>query len=426
MNITRRNLLLGSGAGALAGAGLSWRDEGTVSAASSLGAKKLILVVASGGWDPVYALDPKPNAGAGIDVPAGALATVGGLPIWEDATRPAVSAFFAAHGPTTTIINGVAVQSLVHSDCAKRVLTGTNSDTNPDIGAIIAYELGRDRPAPYLVLGQTSYSGPLASISARAGTANQIGTLLDPLGAFPDSSGDFTPRYIPDDAEAALIRGYVQARTAREQATRGMVGHNQRRLQDFADSLQRGDALRAVADFGDFDFTRDLGVQAQIALDALQQGVSQVVQMEISDWDTHSGNAGQSMLNEGLYAGLLALVDELSVRPGEATGSKLIDETVVVVVSEMGRTPRLNDQAGKDHWPVTSAIVVGGGLSGGRVLGGTDAMLQAQTVDLATGQVDESGVALQYGNLAAGLLAVAGVDPTAYLANSEPLHALCT
>jgi hypothetical protein len=70
--------------------------------------------------------------------------------------------------------------------------------------------------------------------------------------------------------------------------------------------------------------------------------------------------------------------------------------------------------------------VIGGGLSGGRVLGGTDAMLQAHPVDLATGQVDEGGVALQYGNLAAGLLAVAGVDPTAYLANSEPLHALCT
>src|SRR5690606_7180865 len=148
----------------------------------------------------------------------------------------------------------------------KRLLTGTTSDINPDIGAIVAYELGRDLPAPYLVLGQTSYAGPYASISARAGTANQIGTLVDPLLSLADASGSFVPRYVPTESEAELIRGYVTARAEREKAIRGQVGHNQRRLQAFLDSHGRGDALARIADFGDFDFTRDLGVQAQIGL----------------------------------------------------------------------------------------------------------------------------------------------------------------
>ena len=423
MNISRRNLILG--AGAVAGAGMLLREQRPVAAAEVSSPKKVILVVASGGWDTVYALDPKPDAGAGISVPSGTRQEFSGVPIWTDPTRPAVTAFFEAYGSLATVINGLQVQSLVHADCSKRLLTGTNSDANPDIGAIIAYELGRELPAPYLVLGQTSYTGALASIAARAGTANQIGTLLQPLAAFPNAAGDFTPRYLPDDAEQALIRQYVEARTAREQATRGMYGHNQRRLQDFADSLERGDALASVGNFGDFDFTRDLAVQAQLGLDALEQGLSHVVQMEMGDWDTHAGNAGQAMRHEALYAGLLALVDELANRPGAGTGSKLIDETIVIAVSEMGRTPLLNDAAGKDHWPVTSALVLGGGLSGGRVLGGTDDQLQGLPVDLATGMVSEGGNALQYGNFAAGLLAAAGVDPSAYLPNQERLGALC-
>lgn len=422
--ITRRRVLLGGGAAA-AGAGL-WAASGIPRAAAdaAIAPKKMVLVVASGGWDPVFALDPKP--GTSIAVPGGTLEEHEGIPIWADPTRAAVSELFAAHAGICTLVNGVQVQSLVHSDCSKRLLTGTSSDINPDIGAIVAYELGRDLPAPYLVLGQTSYAGPYASISARAGTANQIGTLLDPLRAFADSSGSFVPRFSPDAAEADLIRAYVDARAERERAVRGQVGHNQRRLADFAESHGRADALAQIADFGDFDYTRDLGVQAQIGLDALEQGLSQVVHMEMGDWDSHDGNLlRQTERHQTFFAGLKALLDELAARPGAASGSRLIDETVVVVVSEMGRTPMLNEQGGKDHWPVTSALVFGGGVAGGRVLGATDDMLQGRTVDLATGEPDDGGTALQYGNFAAGILALAGVDPEPYLPNSEPFHALC-
>src|SRR5687768_15612428 len=139
--ITRRNLLLGGGA--LAGAGLL---AGSRAAANGGGSpKKLLLVVASGGWDPVFALDPKPGASA-IDVPSGTLEEYNGIPIWSDPTRPSVNAFFTAHAGLVTLVNGLQVQSLVHSDCSKRVLTGTSSDINPDFGAIVAYELGRDLP----------------------------------------------------------------------------------------------------------------------------------------------------------------------------------------------------------------------------------------------------------------------------------------
>jgi uncharacterized protein (DUF1501 family) len=97
----------------------------------------------------------------------------------------------------------------------------------------------------------------------------------------------------------------------------------------------------------------------------------------------------------------------------------MIDETIVVVLSEMGRTPKLNAAGGKDHWPVTSALVFGAGIKGGQVLGGTTDALAAKNVDLTTGQLSESGVQLQPTNLMAGLLTAVGVDPTSYFPGVE-------
>lgn len=62
-----------------------------------------------------------------------------------------------------------------------------------------------------------------------------------------------------------------------------------------------------------------------------------------------------------------ALLDDLAARG-------LLETTLVVAAGEMGRTPRLNSRGGRDHWPrVASAILAGGGMEGGRVIGATDA-----------------------------------------------------
>ncbi|MEE9386142.1 MAG: DUF1501 domain-containing protein [Nannocystaceae bacterium] len=420
--LSRRNLILGGSA--LLGTALA--DARPTRAASGAPPRKLILMVASGGWDPTYVLDPKPGLST-IDGPSGEIRRFDDIPVFTDASRPAPTAFFEAHASRCQVINGVQTQSIVHADCLKRVLTGTPSDASPDIGAITAFTHARELAAPYLVLGQTSYTGPLASIAARAGTANQIGGLLNPYAGLPAGSFEQpTYPFMPDVTEESLIREYVTARTARETAIRGQLGHNKRRLEDFSDSLWRGDALKNVGTLGELDFTRDLMVQARLALEGLETGLCYAVQIELGGWDTHANNAAQTNLNERLYAGLKYLVDELAARPGENAGSKMIDETVVVVLSEMGRTPKLNAAAGKDHWPVTSAIVLGSGVAGGRVVGASSDELGAVGVDLETGSSLPGGTQLAYGNLAAGILSLVGVDPATFLPNSEPLHALAT
>jgi hypothetical protein len=423
MALSRRNLMMG-GLGAMT-AGL-FSASRTVSAGATRPPKNLILVLVYGGWDVTYLFDPKPGL-ASVDVAPGTRETVGGIPIFTHASRPNARAFFEAYGQSSTVVNGIQVQSINHPDCTKRILTGTASETNPDVGAIAAYELAADLPAPYLVLGPTAYTGPLASIAARTGTLTQVKGLMDPALALPRADSSY-PRFMPDATESSLITDFVKARAERERATRGAAGYNARRIDDFVRSIDRGESLKGFAGaFGaDFSFTLDLRVQIDIALRAIQEGLSQSVHLEatFAPWDTHTGNDLQAVLFEDLMDALKLLADELTTRPGKQAGSKMIDETVVAVVSEMSRTPKLNEAMGKDHWPVTSALFFGGGLPGGRAIGATGDNLEALPVDFTSGAPAGDGTILQYSNLVSSLLGAVGVDATSYLPNAEPFHAL--
>src|SRR5262249_43989056 len=60
----------------------------------------------------------------------------------------------------------------------------------------------------------------------------------------------------------------------------------------------------------------------------------------------------------------------------------LLDETLVVMMGEFGRTPRFNQYGGRDHWPQCySAVLAGGGLRGGHVHGASDRLAATVTAD---------------------------------------------
>jgi uncharacterized protein (DUF1501 family) len=86
-------------------------------------------------------------------------------------------------------------------------------------------------------------------------------------------------------------------------------------------------------------------------------------------WDTHSKNFEQlKLVNlpylDQTYAALLSDLDDRG----------LLDETLVVMMSDMGRTPRVNGSAGRDHWTFCYSVVfAGAGVKGGTVCGASDA-----------------------------------------------------
>jgi hypothetical protein len=84
------------------------------------------------------------------------------------------------------------------------------------------------------------------------------------------------------------------------------------------------------------------------------------------NWDWHKDLFPEARKTLPLLdLGLSALIEDLAERG-------LLDDVAVVVWGEFGRTPRINKNAGRDHWPrVASALLAGGGLRCGQVLGST-------------------------------------------------------
>jgi hypothetical protein len=125
----------------------------------------------------------------------------------------------------------------------------------------------------------------------------------------------------------------------------------------------------------------------------------------VQTWDTHVGNFPRlrDHLLPPLDQAVSALLDDLGSRG-------LLDETLVVMLGEFGRTPRISelnpgDVPGRDHWPaVFPAVFAGGGVVGGQVIGKSD-RLGAHAVSKTFGPPD----------LAATIYHALGVDPATEL-----------
>ncbi|MBM3458468.1 MAG: DUF1501 domain-containing protein, partial [Armatimonadetes bacterium] len=92
------------------------------------------------------------------------------------------------------------------------------------------------------------------------------------------------------------------------------------------------------------------------------------IQVDYDGWDTHTQNFA---LLRKFHLPFLDLAYGALMEDLEARG--LLDETLVIVMGEMGRTPRVNARAGRDHWtPCYSALLSGAGVRGGTVYGKSD------------------------------------------------------
>ena len=132
-----------------------------------------------------------------------------------------------------------------------------------------------------------------------------------------------------------------------------------------------------------------------LALRLLEQGV-RFVEVTLDGWDTHEDNFNATgALLAKLDPALAALIAGLSERG-------LLDETLVLCMGEFGRTPTINGNGGRDHWSESfSALLAGGGVRGGQVIGSSD--------DKGA-QVKERPVTVP--DLFATLLSACGIDGT--------------
>jgi Protein of unknown function (DUF1501) len=124
------------------------------------------------------------------------------------------------------------------------------------------------------------------------------------------------------------------------------------------------------------------------------------VSIENGHWDTHRKNSWslKELLVPSFDRALPALLNDLSQRG-------LLDSTLVVVTTEFGRTPRINQLAGRDHWPNAFSIVMAGaGIKPGHVVGATDKQ---------GGYVSERPITPE--DMGATILHVLGINPETIL-----------
>jgi hypothetical protein len=115
-----------------------------------------------------------------------------------------------------------------------------------------------------------------------------------------------------------------------------------------------------------FDGAPTVNDQFLLARRLVEAGV-RCVTLSFGRWDSHSKNFALVRDHGGkLDQALTALVDDLDSRG-------MLDDVMVIAWGEFGRTPRINKEAGRDHWPqVSCAILAGGGMKTGQVIGATN------------------------------------------------------
>lgn len=267
-----------------------------------------------------------------------------------------------------SLIRSIAGTNGDHGRAQYELQTGFNQTPNilhPGFGSLVVHErepLG-DLPAFVSISGQPARAGYLGQ-QCEAYYVGRPGE-KDPYLAFPEgiSHARGMQRLQILEKMNARLTGHLGATEMRASETA---------LKD-AVALMESPALKAfeleeespktIERYGNTEFGRG----ALLARRLVEKGV-RFVQVNRGGFDNH-GDIFNAMRGHGatMDPGIASLLSDL-----KANG--MLSKTLVVVLSEFGRTPRINDGGGRDHWArVFSALVAGGGTKGGTIIGASDA-----------------------------------------------------
>ena len=366
-------------------------------------AKSCIYVFLWGGPPQQDMWDLKPDAPSGIRSQFRPIHTaVPGINICEHMPR------LSRHMDKAALIRSLTHPSTVHEPSVYHMLTGKQDPslivprnqrqrTNfPNLASVVSYHTRPGTmPASVTIPRPIGHDGV-----TYAGTyAGWLGPQHDPmeLREAPNSRAQpLHPVSLPPDMNATrlqarhgllnMIEG--QERRLQHRATQSLGGFYERAFRMLSSSAAKRafDLDREPAAVRDRYGRNDYGESLLLARRLVEAGVRLVsmIWMYMFDngrvsnvWDNHTGylihgsRTGFDLLRSPvcippLDQGLSALLEDLSVRG-------LLDETLVVAVGEFGRTPRINNTGGRDHWGrCQSAFLAGGGIRGGQVYGASD------------------------------------------------------
>jgi hypothetical protein len=344
--------------------------------------------------------DLKPAAPAEIRGPFRPIATcLPGLQICEHLPR------LARLANQYALIRSVSHNNHNHTPMIYYTLTGRetaqpNEDNDvrppqrsdfPHLGAVLARFRPSTRGLPgYVAIPELAVRSSIqgefrrARTPLRGGAGGFLGPLVDPLCVNGDpGTAEAIPALSPpaDVAGARLERRTALLEVLDRRGPPAPGGQSLRELRQQAVALTGSAAGTSPAftvagepaslrdRYGQHRFGRALLLARRLAEAGVPMIAVHFNEMTVCDgWDTHSRNfeALQGELLPMLDHSVSALLEDLAQRG-------LLQETLVVMMGEFGRTPRINAAAGRDHWgSCQSVLLAGGGVRGGRVLGASD------------------------------------------------------
>ena len=376
-----------------------------------------ISVNAGGGWDPTYFIDPKGNRarldGRGpvnnYSVNAireeGNIRFPGSYPEGidpPDANSPGHFAnFFPRHASRLLIINGIDTQTNNHDSGSRYVWSGKIESGYPSFAALAAATTAPAQPLAYISNGGYDHTESLVA-PARIGGGEVFQQLAFPNASRPGEDAENRREYFAPSIYAEI----EQARLARMQRlrTQTTLPLKRRQIDELIMSRVGDNNLNRLVSLLPDRVSNGLEGQAEVAVAAFASGVAVSANMHIGGFDTH-GNHDQN--HSRRLTELLAGLDHLWTQI-ELNG--LQDRVTVVVGSDFGRTPFYNEDQGKDHWNVTSLMMMGAGVRGGRVIGATDDHVEALSINPDTFQLDPNGIILTPEHIHLALRRMAGVS----------------
>ena len=315
-------------------------------------ARRCIILWMDGGPSQFETFDPKPGTSNGGAVKA----------IPTDVDDLQISEFLPSlsrHAADLNVIRTVTSNEGEHERARYLNHTGfkpISGFPRPELGALFAHELHRGELPGFITLGGEGY-GP-----AYLGEANAPFTISDPadtlrqLRKLRSSKQRF--RLLDElstDFDHRHSLGPVRKRKATLQRVEGLLDS------DLTEILDVNDEGGTTNPYGKSEFANKLRMARRL----LEGGVT-CVEVQLSGWDTHTNNfATVANLCRQLDGPWSFLIDDLKNRD-------LWKDTLIVWMGDFGRTPTINSQQGRDHFPaISNAVLAGAGLPGGVVIGRT-------------------------------------------------------
>jgi len=379
----RRELLRVGALSLLGGAVAGSAAPARAAAASS---RNCIFILLQGGPSHHDLWDTKPQASVDIRGPFDTIPTSLG-----DVRFGELMAHTAKVADRLCLVRSMTHQFNNHIAGTYIALTGSTNQPNQDREAH-----SDDFPGPGAILSALQKSVPSAPRSVSLptwlsipGPSNRmpgqyggfLGGVHDPFLIEGDPSGkDYRPLSLtlPDGMDVSRLDQRLSLSSQLDSAARLL----ERELNDKNDRLRRsaydlvvdGRVRKALDIREESDAVRDrygrtkIGQSLLVARRLIEAGVQFVAFNAFNqEWDTHGGLLGRyKQIVPPMDQAYAALIEDLDQRG-------MLDQTLVVNTGEFGRTPRINKDGGRDHWPnAYTTVLAGGGIRRGMVHGETD------------------------------------------------------